>query len=925
MSKRFRELSHKLTEAQAVVEEENKPTNPELWARAKSMAKKKFDVYPSAYANGWASKWYKSKGGGWKTVSEAKAHDEYDGEADMAKNQLRRIIDHAKQLHDRLKDNENMPEWVQNKITKAEDYVSTSNDYMKSEMQEETISESLGDHEGLVKRANAINTKGKGTHRVDHQDKKDFKTAADMIKKGHHSALSKHLKSMDTFPRDIVLQHHVDKKHWHKLGFQSHNEEVEHLTELSPKTLGSYVKKASKDASDHSFDHGDDEHRQYGTPGVDPHADKDLEDRERKIQNRQKGVNTATNKLVKKATNEEATYTAVHAKHGKTTVKADSTYGAAKKAASQWNTGKKGTQGIDVHLHTDKPKAYTEAVVRLNPKSFLKVKGPSSAYDAGYAAAKSGKKYGENPHPRGSKEHLDWSKAHNTARANKIHGEEVEKNYRQPGFNNPRKYTDDLKIMGKDYEPRRLDKKEKKVTEAVDLEEGHYEVVYKHPQYKNHRAHVIKAKNEKHAESKFLSYGNPYKIKSVRKVQMKDIDESHALVTSRSDGDYSAKVYSDKEKNQHLATMYHKGDYAGHKYGKTLHKAKLAAKKFLKTHKEEVEQIDELSKKTLGSYTKQAARSYGWNAQGLQLSKTKEGEKRYGDKMSNRMRGISRAVNRLAKEETLDEISKQTAHSYVKKGMSNLTGMAADRALTKDRAERDELNRKIKNRKQGLSHAVNKLAKEDAEIPALMKKPVEEGYYKTQQINKMEDERLAKQKKAPIGFAKAPHPDLLKKAREWDKKHPLPKWQDKTPKGYGPNEEVHPDTYKAQSVYDNAHKAATKKGHSEMEAHKQASAVMKKKHPGFSATRGEGQVYKESAADRMLKLLKQKQSEKNWASNIKVPDYSQVKKKEPIDLSKVNTVKEAYKNAKMKKKQKPETFEAEPELTSDIQLKTGQQ
>jgi hypothetical protein len=51
-------------------EEENKPTNPSLWSKAKSLAKQKFDVYPSAYANGWASKWYKSKGGGWKSVSE---------------------------------------------------------------------------------------------------------------------------------------------------------------------------------------------------------------------------------------------------------------------------------------------------------------------------------------------------------------------------------------------------------------------------------------------------------------------------------------------------------------------------------------------------------------------------------------------------------------------------------------------------------------------------------------------------------------------------------------------------------------------------------------------------------------------------------------------------------------------------------------
>ena len=46
--------------------EKSAPTDPSLWSKAKSLAKSKFDVYPSAYANGWAAKWYKSKGGGWK-------------------------------------------------------------------------------------------------------------------------------------------------------------------------------------------------------------------------------------------------------------------------------------------------------------------------------------------------------------------------------------------------------------------------------------------------------------------------------------------------------------------------------------------------------------------------------------------------------------------------------------------------------------------------------------------------------------------------------------------------------------------------------------------------------------------------------------------------------------------------------------------
>jgi len=47
----------------------NVPTNPELWSRAKSAARSKYDVYPSAYANGFAAKWYKSHGGGWRKAA----------------------------------------------------------------------------------------------------------------------------------------------------------------------------------------------------------------------------------------------------------------------------------------------------------------------------------------------------------------------------------------------------------------------------------------------------------------------------------------------------------------------------------------------------------------------------------------------------------------------------------------------------------------------------------------------------------------------------------------------------------------------------------------------------------------------------------------------------------------------------------------
>ena len=56
---------------QESVNEENEPTNPELWDRAIAAAKREYDVYPSAYANAFASKWYKDKGGDWKTKKES--------------------------------------------------------------------------------------------------------------------------------------------------------------------------------------------------------------------------------------------------------------------------------------------------------------------------------------------------------------------------------------------------------------------------------------------------------------------------------------------------------------------------------------------------------------------------------------------------------------------------------------------------------------------------------------------------------------------------------------------------------------------------------------------------------------------------------------------------------------------------------------
>ena len=61
---------------------------------------------------------------------------EYDEEGAASKDQLARAADAALELQGILDDDENLPEWVQNKITKALDYLDTSRDYMKQELGE---------------------------------------------------------------------------------------------------------------------------------------------------------------------------------------------------------------------------------------------------------------------------------------------------------------------------------------------------------------------------------------------------------------------------------------------------------------------------------------------------------------------------------------------------------------------------------------------------------------------------------------------------------------------------------------------------------------------------------------------------------------------------------------------------------------------
>ena len=73
--------------------------------------------------------------------NEEKDEHEYGYEGDMAMSQLKSIIANAQRLYDMLEPETDLPEWVQSKITLAEDYIVTATNYCAGELDEEVVVE----------------------------------------------------------------------------------------------------------------------------------------------------------------------------------------------------------------------------------------------------------------------------------------------------------------------------------------------------------------------------------------------------------------------------------------------------------------------------------------------------------------------------------------------------------------------------------------------------------------------------------------------------------------------------------------------------------------------------------------------------------------------------------------------------------------
>lgn len=142
---------------------------------------------------------------------------------------------------------------------------------------------------------------------------------------------------------------------------------------------------------------------------------------------------------------------------------------------------------------------------------------------------------------------------------------------------------------------------------------------------------------------------------------------------------------------------------------KYLHARRKAIGKALR--KEETEELDEISKKTLGSYVTKASYDAAKHAA------------RYGSsnkpgsfvKAHQRLAGIKKASDKLAKEEVeqIDELSPNTLHSYIKKAAGNMAGnaaVAAAQASSSMKKSSPDVKRNIANRMKGITGASGRLA-----------------------------------------------------------------------------------------------------------------------------------------------------------------------------------------------------------------------
>ena len=250
---------------------------------------------------------------------------EYDYEGEMAKDQLVTMADAASELHDMLDDTENLPEWCQNKISKATDYIDTVRDYMLAKKTKaggdelDDIEKDMKEYKELnpTKAVNKmVNTLAKKVKSMKNEisegmRNKYYDSAKKDIERAKSSAVGKILRGKEAdgtrHDHSIELKRIARREKGIKTaknqaiknirgelyGKKKKNEAV--TNEISKKTAGSYIKKRV-------YDVGSAAGRMGADFGIGPEEKKkNREKAVRQYVKYQKGMNRAVDKLTGKA------------------------------------------------------------------------------------------------------------------------------------------------------------------------------------------------------------------------------------------------------------------------------------------------------------------------------------------------------------------------------------------------------------------------------------------------------------------------------------------------------------------------------------------------------------------------------------------------------------------------------------------------
>jgi hypothetical protein len=227
----------------------------------------------------------KARAGAKTYATEAKEKTEYDYEGDMAMGQLKSIIANSQRMHDMLSDDTNLPEWVQSKITLAEDYISTASNYMQGEMNEEvqidelskkTLGSYIKKASGAEKPKNVMDPKNvpltkiaayQGDSETGHFGKRFNQKTYDKAERLHKNRSQGITRAADKLAK----------------------EEVEQVDEISKAMAGRYINKAKNSIDLTAWRQG------YKEAG----AGSPSKQMEKKLSKRHKGIETAVKKLTK--------------------------------------------------------------------------------------------------------------------------------------------------------------------------------------------------------------------------------------------------------------------------------------------------------------------------------------------------------------------------------------------------------------------------------------------------------------------------------------------------------------------------------------------------------------------------------------------------------------------------------------------------